>query len=78
MLFSFSHAFGLKHPLYCSGYKQKKLFYPKVSPQKMKEIQAKIDEERRALEAQKGMVEAERNKVAAGLEKRERDLRKAQ
>ncbi len=44
----------------------------------MKEIQAKIDEERRALEAQKGMVEAERNKVAAGLEKRERDLRKAQ
>lgn len=44
----------------------------------MKEIQSKIDEERRELKSKKGMVEAERNKVAQNLEKRERDLHKAQ
>ena len=44
----------------------------------MKEIQSKIDSERKALAAQKGMEQAERDKVAAGLEKRERDLKKAQ
>lgn len=50
----------------------------KISPEKMKEIQSKIDSERKALAAQKGMEQAERDKVAAGLEKRERDLKKAQ
>ena len=49
-----------------------------VSPEKMKEIQAKIDAERKSLAAKKGMEEVERNKIAANLEKRERDLRKAQ
>ncbi len=44
----------------------------------MKEIQAQIDAERRQLAAKKGMEEAERNKIARSLEKRENDLRKAQ
>lgn len=49
-----------------------------VSPDKMKEIQSKLDAERKALAESKDMVEVERNKAAASLEKRERDLRKAQ
>lgn len=44
----------------------------------MKEIQAQIDVERRQLAAQKGLEEAERNKIAKSLEKRENELRKAQ
>jgi hypothetical protein len=44
----------------------------------MKEIQHQIDSERKALAAKKGIEENERNKIAANLEKRERDLRKAQ
>ena len=44
----------------------------------MAEIQVQIDMERKALSAKKGMEEAERNRAAAKLEKREKDLRKAQ
>ena len=44
----------------------------------MKEIQAKIDSERKNLAKDKNMAQAERDKIAANLEKRERDLRKAQ
>ena len=50
----------------------------KVSPDKMVEMQAKIDEERKALEAKLDMEEEERNKARAELEKREKDLLKAQ
>nr|XP_033783417.1 kinesin-like protein KIF3A isoform X1 [Geotrypetes seraphini] len=50
----------------------------KVSPDKMAEMQAKIDEERKALEAKLDMEEEERNKARAELEKREKDLLKAQ
>lgn len=50
----------------------------KVSPDKMVEMQAKIEEERRALEAKLDMEEEERNKARAELEKREKDLLKAQ
>lgn len=55
----------------CSGRK-------KVSPDKMVEMQAKIEEERKALEAKLDMEEEERNKARAELEKREKDLLKAQ
>ncbi|XP_053573158.1 kinesin-like protein KIF3A isoform X1 [Bombina bombina] len=50
----------------------------KVSPDKMAEMQARIDEERRALEAKLDMEEEERNKARAELERREKDLLKAQ
>nr|XP_003217451.1 PREDICTED: kinesin-like protein KIF3A isoform X2 [Anolis carolinensis] len=50
----------------------------KVSPDKMLEMQAKIDEERKALETKLDMEEEERNKARAELEKREKDLLKAQ
>jgi kinesin family protein 3/17 len=50
----------------------------KVSPDKMLEMQAKIGEERKALEAKLDMEEEERNKARAELEKREKDLLKAQ
>eukprot|EP00062_Callorhinchus_milii_P016476 gi/632967780/ref/XP_007900170.1/ PREDICTED: kinesin-like protein KIF3A isoform X1 [Callorhinchus milii] len=50
----------------------------KVSPEKMVEMQAKIEEERKALEAKLDMEEEERNKARAELEKREKDLLKAQ
>ncbi|KAF7702335.1 kinesin-like protein KIF3A [Silurus meridionalis] len=50
----------------------------KVSPGKMAEMQAKIEEERKALEAKLDMEEEERNKARAELEKREKDLLKAQ
>lgn len=50
----------------------------KVSPDKMAEMQAKIEEERKALEAKLDMEEEERNKARAELEKREKDLLKAQ
>lgn len=45
----------------------------KVSPDKMVEMQAKIDEERKALETKLDMEEEERNKARAELEKREKD-----
>jgi hypothetical protein len=48
-----------------------------VSPEKIQEIQAKIDKERRVLEQKKGLEEAERNKIAANLEKRQRELQNA-
>jgi hypothetical protein len=44
----------------------------------MKEIQTQIDAERKELAARKGLEEAERNKIAKHLEKRENELRKAQ
>lgn len=50
----------------------------KISADKMVEMQAKIDEERKALEAKLDMEEEERNKARAELEKREKDLLKAQ
>ncbi|XP_075062105.1 kinesin-like protein KIF3A [Mixophyes fleayi] len=50
----------------------------KVSPDKMVEMQARIDEERKALEAKLDMEEEERNKARAELERREKDLLKAQ
>nr|ALP83459.1 kinesin family member 3A [Boleophthalmus pectinirostris] len=50
----------------------------KVSADKMVEMQAKIEEERKALEAKLDMEEEERNKARAELEKREKDLLKAQ
>uniref|UniRef100_A0A8C3VAM2 Kinesin-like protein n=1 Tax=Catharus ustulatus TaxID=91951 RepID=A0A8C3VAM2_CATUS len=50
----------------------------KVSPDKMVEMQAKIEEERKALETKLDMEEEERNKARAELEKREKDLLKAQ
>uniref|UniRef100_A0A8C5PLM4 Kinesin-like protein n=1 Tax=Leptobrachium leishanense TaxID=445787 RepID=A0A8C5PLM4_9ANUR len=50
----------------------------KVSHDKMLEMQARIDEERKALEAKLDMEEEERNKARAELEKREKDLFKAQ
>ncbi|XP_029627773.1 kinesin-like protein KIF3A isoform X4 [Salmo trutta] len=50
----------------------------KVSPDKMVEMQAKIEEERKELEAKLDMEEEERNKARAELEKRENDLLKAQ
>uniref|UniRef100_A0A8C2W7U0 Kinesin-like protein n=1 Tax=Chinchilla lanigera TaxID=34839 RepID=A0A8C2W7U0_CHILA len=64
------------------GEKRKKRRDPtgkkKVSPDKMVEMQAKIDEERKALETKLDMEEEERNKARAELEKREKDLLKAQ
>uniref|UniRef100_A0A2I3RFR5 Kinesin-like protein n=2 Tax=Homininae TaxID=207598 RepID=A0A2I3RFR5_PANTR len=63
------------------GEKRKKRrgkFCLKVSPDKMIEMQAKIDEERKALETKLDMEEEERNKARAELEKREKDLLKAQ
>ncbi|XP_051024424.1 kinesin-like protein KIF3A isoform X2 [Acomys russatus] len=50
----------------------------KVSPDKMVEMQAKIDEEKKALETKLDMEEEERNKARAELERREKDLLKAQ
>lgn len=44
----------------------------------MVEMQAKIEEERKVLEAKLDMEEEERNKARAELEKREKDLLKAQ
>ncbi|XP_072040133.1 kinesin-II 85 kDa subunit-like [Amphiura filiformis] len=49
-----------------------------LSPEKMAEMQRKIDEERRALESKKDMEEEDKNKVQAELERRETDLKKAQ
>uniref|UniRef100_A0AAX7VEP3 Kinesin-like protein n=1 Tax=Astatotilapia calliptera TaxID=8154 RepID=A0AAX7VEP3_ASTCA len=49
-----------------------------TSAYKMVEMQAKIEEERKALEAKLDMEEEERNKARAELEKREKDLLKAQ
>lgn len=43
----------------------------------MTEMQAKIDEERKTLEAKLDMEEEEKNKAKAELEKRENDLLKA-
>lgn len=44
----------------------------------MMEMQAKIDEERKALEAKLDMEEEEKNRAKAELERRENDLVKAQ
>lgn len=52
--------------------------YFQVSPEKMNEIQAQIEMERKQLMAQKNMEEAERNRIAKSLEERENKLRRAQ
>uniref|UniRef100_H3D1A4 Uncharacterized protein n=1 Tax=Tetraodon nigroviridis TaxID=99883 RepID=H3D1A4_TETNG len=49
----------------------------KIPAHKMTEMQAKIDEERKTLEAKLDMEEEEKNKAKAELEKRENDLLKA-
>jgi hypothetical protein len=54
------------------------LHFVQVSNEEIQTKQAEIAEERRRLAAQKGLEEAERNKIAKSLEKRENDLRKAQ
>uniref|UniRef100_A0A8C8DI21 Kinesin-like protein n=1 Tax=Oryzias sinensis TaxID=183150 RepID=A0A8C8DI21_9TELE len=48
-----------------------------VSSDKMAEMQAKIEKERKVLEAELNMTEEERNKAREELEKRENDLLKA-
>ena len=48
----------------------------KISKEKMAEIQAKIDADRRALESKKDMAEEERNKVKEDLDKKENELKK--
>ena len=48
----------------------------KISKEKMAEIQAKIDADRRALESKKDMAEEERNKVKEDLDKKEKELKK--
>ncbi|NP_001084268.1 kinesin family member 3A L homeolog [Xenopus laevis] len=58
--------------------KKKRRGKKKGSPDKMVEMQARIDEERKVLEAKLGMEEEERNKARAELERREKDLFKAQ
>ncbi|TWW55032.1 Kinesin-like protein KIF3A [Takifugu flavidus] len=50
----------------------------KIPADKMMEMQAKIDEERKALEAKLDMEEEEKNRAKAELERRENDLLKAQ
>uniref|UniRef100_A0A8C7J3D1 Kinesin-like protein n=1 Tax=Oncorhynchus kisutch TaxID=8019 RepID=A0A8C7J3D1_ONCKI len=65
---------GPRSPSLPTGVWKKK----KVSPDKMVEMQAKIEEERKELEATLDMEEEERNKARAELEKREKDLLKAQ
>ncbi|XP_030001200.1 kinesin-like protein KIF3A isoform X2 [Sphaeramia orbicularis] len=65
-------------PLLTEDKPQTKRGKKKVSPDKMVEMQAKIEEERKALEAKLDMEEEERNKARAELEKREKDLLKAQ
>ncbi|XP_005921294.1 kinesin-like protein KIF3A isoform X2 [Haplochromis burtoni] len=65
-------------PLSTEDKPQNKRGRKKVSPDKMVEMQAKIEEERKALEAKLDMEEEERNKARAELEKREKDLLKAQ
>ncbi|GFN81582.1 kinesin-like protein [Plakobranchus ocellatus] len=49
-----------------------------ISKEKMAEIQAKIEEDRRLLESKKDMAEEERNKVKMDLEKKESELQKYQ
>ena len=49
-----------------------------LSPEKMAEMQRKIDEERRTLESKKDIEEEEKNKVQTELQRREDELKKAQ
>ncbi|GFS26918.1 kinesin-like protein [Elysia marginata] len=49
-----------------------------ISKEKMAEIQAKIEEDRRLLESKKDMAEEERNKVKTDLEKKESELQRYQ
>lgn len=48
-----------------------------VSPEKMEEIQERINAEREKLKKQKNLKEAERDKLSAQLEKREKKVKKA-
>lgn len=50
----------------------------KISKERMSEIQAKIDADRRLLESKKDMAEEERNKVKADLEEKEDELKNYQ
>uniref|UniRef100_H2T4J9 Kinesin-like protein n=1 Tax=Takifugu rubripes TaxID=31033 RepID=H2T4J9_TAKRU len=50
----------------------------KIPADKMMEMQAKIDEERKTLEAKLDMEEEEKNRAKAELERRENDILKAQ
>lgn len=50
----------------------------KVSKEKMAEIEAKIEADRRKLAETKGMAEEERNRVISDLEAKEKELKKAQ
>ena len=47
-----------------------------ISKEKMDEIQAKINADRKKLEQQKDMAEEERNKVKEDLEMQENELKK--
>ncbi|XP_005105009.1 kinesin-like protein KIF3A isoform X4 [Aplysia californica] len=49
-----------------------------ISKEKMLEIQAKIEEDRKLLESKKDMAEEERNKVKTDLDKKENELKKYQ
>lgn len=50
----------------------------KLSKEKMSEIQAKIEADRKMLETKKDMEEEERDRVKMDLETKEQELRKAQ
>ncbi|KAK7097398.1 kinesin-like protein KIF3A isoform X2 [Littorina saxatilis] len=56
--------------------KKKRTGKKKISKEKMTEIQAKIDADRRALESKKDMAEEEKNKVKEDLDKKENELKK--
>nr|XP_006820258.1 PREDICTED: kinesin family member 3A isoform X2 [Saccoglossus kowalevskii] len=58
--------------------RKKKKGRKNLSPEKMAEMQKKIDAQRKTLEDTKGMAEEERNKAQSELEKRESELHKAQ
>jgi len=49
----------------------------KISPEKMEEIQERINAEREKIKKQKNLKEAERDKLSALLEKREKKVKKA-
>ena len=48
----------------------------KISKEKMAEIQAKIDADRKVLESKKDMAEEEKNKAKEDLDKKEQELKK--
>ncbi|XP_041360213.1 kinesin-like protein KIF3A isoform X2 [Gigantopelta aegis] len=58
--------------------RRRKKVHKKLSKEKISEIQAKIDADRRLLESKKDMAEEERDKVKIDLEKKETELKKYQ